>query len=52
MDIQMNEEVTYSLNAGPNKKRNFDEFMNPSSIMHKFKSKADFITYFGESCKV
>ena len=31
------------------KKRSYEEFLKPQLIMHRFKSKSDFITYFSES---
>ena len=33
------------------KKRTYEEFLKPELIMHRFKSKSDFITYFSESRK-
>ena len=31
------------------KKRSYEEFLKLQLIMHRFKSKSDFITYFSES---
>ena len=33
------------------KKRSYEEFLKPELIMHRFKSKSDFISYFSESHK-
>ena len=48
-NVQMTESNAQSVN--PSKKRTYEEFLKPELIMHRFKSKSDFITYFSESRK-
>ena len=33
------------------KRRNYDEFMKPTRLMHKLRSKGDFVDYLGKSRK-
>ena len=48
-NVIMNEESAPVFH--PPKKRSYEEFLKPQLIMHRFKSKSDFITYFSESRK-
>ena len=46
-NVIMNDE-SMPFDSNP-KKRSYEEFLKPQLIMHRFKSKNDFITYFSES---
>ena len=49
-NVHMREEPNIIRNEGM--KRSFEEFLKPQLIMHRFKSKRDFVTYFSDSRKL
>ena len=51
MDNNTHTQFQFNANAQPFQKRTHEQFMLSSQLMHRFKSKSDFMTYFSESRK-